>query len=101
MKKEYITQILRIIWTLLWILFALFITYQILIKVFGGSWISEVLILTLVVLNLTQTYEMKGEIGKIAADISYLKDTTRDLQHQIRKSEEKLSHKIESIQQKI
>ena len=44
---------------------------------------------------------MKGEIGKIAADISYLKDTTRDLQHQIRKSEEKLSHKIESIQQKI
>ena len=72
MKKENITQIFWIIWTALWILFALFIAYQILVKVFGGSWISEALTIALLSANLITTIQLIQKTARIESDVHHL-----------------------------
>ena len=72
MKKENIAQIFWIIWTALWILFALFIAYQILVKVFGGSWISEALTIALLSANLITTIQLIQKTARIESDVHHL-----------------------------
>ncbi len=81
MRKEKMTQMFWIIWKLLWILFALLIAYQILVKVFGGSWISDTLTIGFLVLNTTLIINVAINQAKMRADLNNLARQFQSLAH--------------------
>lgn len=60
------------VWTLFLIPFGLLIIYQILVKVFGGSWISEALILTLLAFNVGYTIRVDNRVRRMEVKLARL-----------------------------
>jgi len=57
---------MKISWIdILLILFGLFIAYQLLLKIFGGSWQTESLIIGLLIFNLGLTWKLGERIFKL------------------------------------
>ena len=57
---------MKISWIdILLILFGLFIAYQLLLKIFGGSWQTESLIIGLLIFNLRLTWKLGERIFKL------------------------------------
>ena len=67
------SKILELLWNIFLILFGLFIAYQILRKVFGGSWIVESLIIALLMFNIGYTIKMDRRLTRIEADLHHLR----------------------------
>ena len=54
------------------IIFGLFILYQIILKIFGGSWMTESLIIALLMLNIGLTFTNSIKIAKNNSDFNHL-----------------------------
>lgn len=67
LKRKWIAVI-----QILFILFGIYITVQILIKVFGGSWSAETLRVTLGVANITCTITMATILAGLKSDHRHL-----------------------------
>jgi uncharacterized membrane protein len=80
-RSQKIKQILDILFVVALTIFALFIIYQILRKVFGGSWATEGLVIALLVLNITLTFHLTKEVTQIKTDLSHIKMEFRSLAH--------------------
>jgi len=66
------------------ILWALFVVYQILRKVFGGSWAIEEVILGMAFINITATISMAVLFGYMKADISYMKNDIKSVKKELK-----------------
>ena len=54
------------------IAFGLFIAYQLLRIIFGGSWGAEATLIAAVVLNVSMTFGLVKEVTKLKADMTHL-----------------------------
>ena len=77
--KTKIREILDTLLVIALILFGWFIIYQILRKVFGGSWVSESLIIGLLILNITLTFNLTKETAEIKTDLYHLRTQFQSL----------------------
>ena len=77
MKKfwldERFTKILEIVLSL----FGIFLIYQILRKIFGGSWQAEDVILSLLVLNISCSFALAILFAQLKSDVNHLKGQYR------------------------
>ena len=62
-----------IILNLFLIIFGLFVLYQIIRKILGGSWGTEQSILALLILNITITFGIVAIIGTLKSDLKFLR----------------------------
>ncbi|MBM3234646.1 hypothetical protein FJZ19_06155 [Candidatus Pacearchaeota archaeon] len=94
--KERIREILNILILILLIAFSIFIIYQLIIKIFGGSWTTESIIVSLVLLIIASLFVIAGflisisrTIGKIETKLNNLKDSfcnlAKDFKHHLSK----------------
>jgi len=72
MKK--VIDILQIIFVIIFILFGLFVSYQIIKKILGGSWDSEDIIVALVILNLGITFTIAINTAKLSSNHNSLRN---------------------------
>ncbi len=70
MNKNKIMSIIQIIASILFFILAVLIVYQIVRSIIGGSWTTENIIVSLVILNLTTTLILIGYIYKLNNKIS-------------------------------
>ncbi|MBU2561966.1 MAG: hypothetical protein KKD17_06745 [Nanoarchaeota archaeon] len=61
------------------ILFGIYITIQILIKVFGGSWSAEDLVISLLMFNLGGFFTMAFFLARLVSDFNHHRSQFRDL----------------------
>ncbi len=61
------------------IIFGLFLAYQILLKILGGSWTTEQIITTLVVFNLGLTFTLGTLVFGMKSDINHLTHQFRSM----------------------
>jgi len=78
MKKEIIEAV-QIILMILIIIFGLFILYQIILKIFGGSWETENLIIGLLMINISLTFALSISLTKLRSDHNYLLNQFKNL----------------------
>lgn len=84
MKKDIEKLIERTIITIL-ILFGLLLIYQILRKVFGGSWETEDIIIALLIFNLGSIFTIGLSFAKLKSDHSHLANQFRNLANDFKK----------------
>ncbi len=73
--KEKISEIFNTAILILLILFSLFIIYQILKKIFGGSWASEGIILTLLILIIGFLFSQAKTLGRLESEVGNIKNS--------------------------
>jgi len=71
-KKYSLLDIFQIILTIILIIFSLFILYQIIKKIIGGSWSIEQVILALVIANIGVTFSLAIRQTKSSMQLSNL-----------------------------
>ena len=78
MKNKFI-DIIQTILIIFLIVFGLFLAYQIILKILGGSWQTESLIISLLMLNIGITFTLAINHAKINARIAHLTYQFRSL----------------------
>ena len=81
MKKETVMQMLDLIWTLFLILFGLLAIYQTLVKIFGGSWVSESLIIAFMVLSIGLLFKIAVTQAKMRVELNHFIEQFKSLAH--------------------
>lgn len=81
------------------ILFSLFLIYQLLIKIFGGSWASEGIIVSLLVLVIGFLFNQAKTLGKLESEVRNIKISLfhfahdfKDLAHNFNENTTKKRH---------
>ena len=77
MKK--LIDIIQPILIILLILFGLFIIYQIIQKILGGSWETEDIIIALLIFNITLTFSLTLSQVKLSSDYNHFRNQFRSL----------------------
>lgn len=72
---DYVQKISEIIL----IIFGLFLAYQILLKIVGGSWDTEQIVTTFVVFNLGLTFTLATVVFAMKSDLKHLTHQFRSL----------------------
>ena len=72
MSNKKILDIIETIIIIILIIFGLFIFYQIILKIFGGSWSNENLIIALLMLNMGVTITLAVNQVKLHSDHNHL-----------------------------
>lgn len=70
-KVDYLTIIIYI----LLILFAIFVIYQLIIKIFGGSWETQDIIIALLILIIGFVFNLTIKSSRLDANFSNLKNS--------------------------
>jgi len=79
MKNKEIIDILQITLTILLIILGLFIIYQIIRKIFGGSWSTENIIISLLMLNIGFTFALAVNQARTNTNVGHLSNSFRHL----------------------
>ena len=72
MKNEKSMNIVGVLLIIFLILFGLFIAYQIILKIFGGSWETESIIIALLVFNLGLSFTTTFSLVRLNSDHNHL-----------------------------
>ena len=78
MKKD-VEKVIEKIIVIVLVIFGLFLAYQIIKKVLGGSWTTEEIIISLFVFNLGCTFTIGLTLAKLSSDHSHLSHQFRSL----------------------
>ncbi len=79
MERVKIIEIIQLIVIIFLIVFGLFIFYQIVKKILGGSWETEDIIVALLVLDITFTFTIALNQIKYNVDYNYFKKNMHSL----------------------
>lgn len=85
---------------ILLIIFSLYVSYQIIKKVIGGSWQAEVIIIAIVLANLGITFKLVSDMGELKSDHKNLKNQFYSLTTDFKKVKtdvSELSHKFDFL----
>lgn len=66
-------DLIQIIIIILLIIFGIFVFYQITLKIIGGSWTTEAIIISLLMFNITFSVSIALNIIKFNTDYNYFK----------------------------
>ena len=97
MKNKKIIDAVQWILIVFLIVFGLFIAYQITLKIFGGSWATEDIIVALVIFNVGLTFTIVVRLERLNSSHNYLK---RQFYHLAKDFKEHLSYKSEGFNKK-
>lgn len=78
MVKKLLDTI-EIVMIIFLIIFGLFLAYQIILKILGGSWSTENIIIALLMLNIGLTFANTIRITKLGLNHAYLSGSFRHL----------------------
>ncbi|MFH1455831.1 MAG: hypothetical protein ABIF40_02690 [archaeon] len=73
-NKIFLNKTLRHLIYIFIIIFGLFIIFQILRKILGGSWVKEDIIIAFLVANLTITIGLGFSLSKLNSDVKHLRN---------------------------
>ncbi|MBI4440243.1 hypothetical protein HY638_04700 [Candidatus Woesearchaeota archaeon] len=65
--------------TIFLILFGIFLLYQVILKIFGGSWTTEDLVFGFIVVMVGFQFQMNTALTRVQSDLGYLKNQFRAL----------------------
>ena len=77
--KQKTRKIFQNIFVITLIIFGLFVIYQIIRRIFGGSWATEGIIIALLVFNMGAIYTMGYNLAEIKSEIKHFKNQFRSL----------------------
>jgi len=83
--KRNIEKIAEIIGMVSLILFGLLIVYQVIKKIFGGSWTTENIVISLLVFNLGCVFTIGLSLVRLGSDHNHLKNQFRNLASDFKK----------------
>jgi len=78
--------------------------FQLIRKLFGGSWSVEIVVLTLVSINLTGTVYLARETGVVKTEMKYLRRDTNELRrdmHALGQDMHRLHEQVARIDQRL
>ncbi len=78
-KKRQLTELLNLIIGIALLLFAIFLAYQILSAIFGGSWSTENIIISLLIFNVSVTFTIGYNLAAVKSDLRHLSESFRHL----------------------
>lgn len=73
MKTRKILDVMQLILLIFLIIFGLFILYQIIIKILGGSWTTEAVIISFLVLLIGMVFSIAVNLIRFNIDYNYFK----------------------------
>ena len=79
MKNKKVIDILQTIVVILLIVFGLFIGYQIIRKIFGGSWSTENIIISLLIFDIGFSFTIALSLVRLGSEHNYLSNQFRHL----------------------
>lgn len=72
MVNKELTDILQFILTIVLVVFGLFLAYQIILKILGGSWSTENIIIAFLVFNIGLTFTIAFNLAQLRSDHNHL-----------------------------
>jgi len=70
-----LSEIIKILFYILLLLFAIFMIYQIIIKILGGSWETQDIIVALLVLMMGFLFNITVKVTKLESNFNNLKNS--------------------------
>lgn len=94
-----ISRILGILLYILLIIFAIFVIYQLIIKILGGSWTTEDVLISLSMLTITSLFVIAGFLinqarilGRLESNLNNLKDSLIHLAQDFKEHKTRKKH---------
>jgi len=72
MKNKKFTDNIQLIMIILLIIFGLFLAYQIILKILGGSWSTENIIIAFLVFNIGLAFTIAFNLAQLRSDHNHL-----------------------------
>ena len=72
---------------LAYIIFGLYLVFQILLKLFGGSWSAEGIIMGLVIANVSVTFAIGILLTQVRSDLRHLRSQFRSLANDFKRTD--------------
>ncbi len=94
-------DIIQVILIIFLIVFGIFILYQIIRKILGGSWDNETIIISLLIFNISFTIAIALNLIKFNTDYNYFKKYMHNFAKDFREFKEKMSEKLNDIKSKL
>lgn len=84
MKRKFY-DVAQLILNLFLIVFGLYVAYQLILKLLGGSWMTENLIIAFLVMNIGLTLGNTFRLVKLSSDYGYLRGQFNSLVRDLRR----------------
>jgi hydrogenase-4 membrane subunit HyfE len=94
MKRREILDVFYLVIIILVIIFGLFLLYQVILKILGGSWTTEAVVISLLVLLISMVFVIASSQIKLSVDYGYFKRENNRFREYIYKELREIKDKI-------
>lgn len=101
MGLRKIIDVIQLILIIFSIIFGLFILYQVILKVLGGSWTTEAIIISFLFLLISIVFTIALNQIRFSVDYNYLKKYIYNFVKDFREFKEKMSEELKDIKSKL
>ncbi|MAG02837.1 hypothetical protein CMI42_05865 [Candidatus Pacearchaeota archaeon] len=101
MKVRKLLDVLHLTFLLLTIIFGLFILYQVILKILGGSWTTEAVIISLLTILISVVFTIAVHQVRFGADYNYFKRNMNHFSKDFKEFRKDISNELKEIKSKL